>query len=37
MTLEEARLAYDEQVEVRYDGLIFDRISQYYRHPISFQ
>lgn len=26
MTLEEARKAYDEQVEVRYDGLIFDRI-----------
>ena len=26
MTLEEARKAYDEQVEVRWDGLVFDRI-----------
>lgn len=26
MTKEEARAAYDEQVEVRWDGLVFDRI-----------
>ena len=26
MTLEEARKAFDEQVEVRYDEMIFDRI-----------
>ena len=26
MTLEEARRAFDGQVEVRYDGMIFERI-----------
>ena len=26
MSFEEARKAFDEQVEVRYDGMIFDRI-----------
>ncbi len=26
MTLEESRRAFDEQVAVRYDGLVFDRI-----------
>lgn len=26
MTPEESRLAFDEQVRVRYDGLVFDRI-----------
>ena len=25
MTFEEARAVFDEQVEVRYDGMIFDR------------
>ena len=26
MTFEESKAAFDEQVEVRYDGLMFDRI-----------
>ena len=26
MTFEEARAVFDEQAEVRYDGMIFDRI-----------